>query len=486
VSAESTDDALTIRTAPLETIARAVRAKTLTATEVAQAYLAAIATHNPLVNAIVTLNREQCLEEMRSVDRATADHLGALAGLPFTVKDAIETAGLRTTAGISMFASHVPSRDAPAVAAFRGRGASVLGKTNVPPLNGGFDTVNRLFGRTNNPADLRRSPGGSSGGSAAAVAAGLSAFDVASDSAGSMIIPAHFCGVCAHKPTPSRIPAGGHIPPYPGSRGRPTTVVVGVLARTGSDLRFLVSSVLQPNESTAPVRSSTGETTIALWLDDDVFPVDHAVSAAIRKATERLPRNAYRVSVVENAPELRAFAECCAQLVGADNADLVPTFVAEQNAVRRASSGVEFDLGREVARGAMLSHREWLHLCDRRSALQDQLAELFLVADVVICPPCSTTAFEHVGRRRNGPRYVEVNGAKRPLADVMAWSAISTVGAVPATVVPVGASDGLPIGAQVLAPPGGDELALRVAADLSGVSEFGWREPVWESMGDAQ
>ncbi|MDQ5850286.1 MAG: amidase family protein, partial [Pseudomonadota bacterium] len=185
----------------------------MSASELVELHLARIARHNPALNAICTLDEAGARRRAAEADRALArgELWGALHGVPMTIKDALETAGLRTTAGHPPLKDHVPTRDAPAVARLRRAGAILLGKTNVPPLSADYRADNPIFGRSNNPWDLARTPGGSTGGGAAAVAAALSAFDVGSDLAGSVRTPAHFCGLFALKASERRIPNTGHI-----------------------------------------------------------------------------------------------------------------------------------------------------------------------------------------------------------------------------------------------------------------------------------
>ena len=231
-------------------IAAAVRAGEVSALEVVEAHLAHIHQHNPSLNAIVTLDEEGARAAARAADeaRARGEPLGPLHGVPVTIKDAIETAGLRTTVGSPLLADHVPDEDAVAVARLRAAGAIVLGKTNVPVLSAAAQTSNPIFGRTNNPWDVSRTPGGSSGGSAAAVASGMSPLDLGADIGGSLRIPASFCGVCSLKPTEHRVPTAGHIPPLP---GYPQAVrhmnTLGPLARTVDDLTLALRVIAGPH-----------------------------------------------------------------------------------------------------------------------------------------------------------------------------------------------------------------------------------------------
>jgi amidase len=227
-------------------LAEIIRQKTASATEVLEAHLQQIARHNPTLNAIVTLDEEAARQRAREADAALArgEVWGPLHGVPVTVKDAFETAGLRTTSSFRPLADYVPQRDATVVARLRAAGAVLLGKTNMPTLALDIQSNSPLFGRANNPWDTDRTPGGSTGGGAAAIAAGLSPLEVGSDIAGSLRLPAHYCGVLALKTSEHRVSMAGHIPAPPGApRGVRHMGVAGPLARSVADLRLALSLI---------------------------------------------------------------------------------------------------------------------------------------------------------------------------------------------------------------------------------------------------
>jgi amidase len=236
--------------ATVHELATGIRQRRMSATEVLDAYLAQIARHNPALNALVTLDAERARRRAHEADAALArgEVWGPLHGVPITIKDAIETAGLRTTSGFPPLADSIPATDATVVARLRAAGAIILGKTNLPTLCGDVQTDNPLFGRSNNPWDVARTPGGSTGGGAAAVAAGLSALEIGSDYGGSMRGPAHFCGVYALKPTDRRLPDAGHIPELPGApQGVRHMARIGPLARSVADLALALRLLAGPD-----------------------------------------------------------------------------------------------------------------------------------------------------------------------------------------------------------------------------------------------
>jgi len=228
-------------------IAAAIQDRIVSSRELLELYLDRVERFNPALNAIVTLDANRARSEADAADAAIArgDQLGPLHGVPITIKDAIETAGMRTTSGAKMLAEYVPAQDAVAVARLRAAGAIVFGKTNLPEFAGDAQTFNALFGTTNNPWDPERTPGGSSGGAAAAVATGLTGMELGSDLGGSLRIPAQFCGVYTIKPTWGIVPMTGHIPPPPDAQ---RDVDVGVIGPLTGRLRI----------STWPCRSSLG------------------------------------------------------------------------------------------------------------------------------------------------------------------------------------------------------------------------------------
>jgi amidase len=233
---------------PAHEIARLIRSGQRSACEVVEAHLRQIEIHNSRINAIVTLDTEDALRRAREADEALArgEVWGPLHGVPITIKDVFATAGMRTTSGSPRLAGYIPKEDATVVARMRAAGAILLGKTNTPEFAMSNHTDNRLFGRTNNPWDPSRTPGGSSGGAAAAIAAGFSALEIGADLGGSIRRPASYCGVFALKPTDLLVPHTGHIPPSPGVKSwglLRNLFSAGPLARSVQDLRLALEII---------------------------------------------------------------------------------------------------------------------------------------------------------------------------------------------------------------------------------------------------
>jgi amidase len=285
-------DELTFFTA--NELASIIRQHKASSQEVLQAHLSHIATLNPSLNAIITLDEEQACRRSKEADEALArgEIWGPLHGVPVTIKDVFETAGMRTTSSFRPLATYVPKQDATVVARLRQAGAIIMGKTNRPELAGDEQTNSPLFGRTNNPWNTGRTPGGSSGGSAAAVASGMSPLDIGSDIGGSIRNPAHFCGIFSLKPSDCRVPFTGHIPPPPGSKGRGLLryfLTPGPLARSVEDLLLALTIIAGPDERQwevppvplAPSHARDLRELRFAWSDDFGVPVSAEIRTAL-------------------------------------------------------------------------------------------------------------------------------------------------------------------------------------------------------------
>jgi len=268
---------------PAHRLAEAIRRRQLSSREVLDEYLARVERLNPPLNAVVTLDADAARAAADAADAAVArgDAVGPLHGVPMTIKDTYETAWMRTTCGLEAW-DHVPERDAEAVRRLRGAGAVIFGKTNTPTLAGDWQTFNPIFGTTNNPWDTTRTTGGSSGGSAAAVATGMTALELGSDIAGSIRVPSNWCGTCGHKPSWGVVPQRGHLPPAPGALADSDLQVMGPMARDVDDLELGLDILAGPAgdaavgwrlELPASRGASLRELRLAVWLDDPAYPV---------------------------------------------------------------------------------------------------------------------------------------------------------------------------------------------------------------------
>lgn len=461
----------------------AIRNREISSRELLEHYLKRIERYNPAINAIVTLDVERARQQAEDADAALArgDNLGPLHGLPITIKDTIETAGLRTTAGAPIHSAHVPMHDAPAVARLKAAGAIVFGKTNTPVFAMDGQSYNPIFGTTNNPWDLTRSPGGSSGGSAAALAAGLTGLEIGSDIGGSIRNPAHFCGVYGHKPTYDIIPLRGHIPGPPGSLSGADIAVLGPLARGAKDLSLALSLLAGPDqedglawrlELPSPRRGALRDYRVAAWLDDPACPIDAEVRNRLEATVEALRKEGVKVDeqarpALQFADALRTYLRL---LWAATSPGLPPEMF--QSLVDMASQlpWEDDSYPAQLAHGTTQLHRDWLLLNEKRAHYRVRWAEFFRNYDVLFCPITPTAAIPHDHSEPMMARTLQVNGQLRPYLDIVAWAGVIGMAYLPVTMAPVGrTSQGLPVGVQVVGPYLADRTTIDFARRLTDV-----------------
>ncbi len=454
-------DSLTYRSAV--EMARMIRDKKISPVELVQAHLDRIERLNPQLNAFVSVDSARALEAARKAEAAVLQGatVGPLHGVPVTIKSSIDVAGLRCETGSKLRAGHIAEADAPLVSRLKAAGAIVLGNTNVPEMLMAFETDNLLYGRTNSPWDLERTPGGSSGGEAAAIAAGCSAGGVGSDGAGSVRVPAHFSGICGLKPTPGRIPATGHYPPSLGPFA--LLGVVGPLARTVADLQLFFEAIAGPDKGdacAAPVplrRLSDAELRkirIGYFEDDGRTPVTPETCAAVRTAAEALKQQGFEVEPFR--PEGLERARQLLWLFFGFGARMLLGKEFEGRASNQVPALMQYAL-----QAPLLTAEELLNAWMERDQLVIGLAEQMEKFPVLLCPVCAVPAFRH------GERAWTINGQSISYLDAMSYTPWFNLLGNPGVVVPVGRSpEGLPIGVQVVARLHEEEVALAVAAQI--------------------
>lgn len=471
--------------APAGDLAAQLRAGTYSARELLDTCLRRVELHNQKINAVVTLDVDRARARADAIDSRRGG-LASLLGLPATIKDSFETAGLRTTCGAPQYSKHMPGTNADAVDLLAQAGMVLFGKTNVPIYTADLQSYNPLFGSTGNPWDPSRTCGGSSGGAAAAVAAGFSAFELGSDIGGSIRIPAHFCGVYGHKPSYGIVPMRGHIPPPPGSLSVPDLAVAGPIARSAADLGLLLEVLAgggtgaagSPKFALAEARATRLEDfRIAVWLDDPAFPVDEETGEPLRQMLEALRKAGAKVD--ETARPVLSLAEnfddYLRLLWPVTTAYLTEkAFARVQDAGR---SGAPDSTHAKLARYGGASHREWLQVNERRELVRAKWQAFFESFDVLLCPVGPVCAFPHDHSDDLMARTITVNGSQRWYWEQLAWISLATLAYLPATVAPVGRSTaGLPVGVQIIGPWLEDRTCIAFAnalADLVG----GYRPP---------
>ncbi len=450
-------------------LAKMIREKQVSSEEVVDAHLRRIEEVNPALNAVVVVTAERALSEARAADSALAkgNYKGRLHGVPMTIKDALETAGVVSTGGTKGRASFVPEQDATVVARLRGAGAILLGKTNLPELSLAGESDNLIYGRTNNPYDLSRTPGGSSGGEAAIIASGGSPFGIGSDSGGSIRQPAHYCGIAGIKPNTGRVPATGHFPRSDGLQ-KPMWGI-GPLARSVEDLS-LVLAVIAGVDGVDPgvVPMSLGDADevdvshlrVSFHTDvGDVKPTAET-SAAIRDAASALADAGMRVE--EDMPEaLNETMEFGAGLFGADGGAAIRA-VLESVGTTEVHPFIENELAYEGDSSTSIA--ELTAMMVRWDEYRSSMLAFMGDYDVILCPVHGYPAIPH-GTYQTVHRFTELY--------TMAYNLTGWPGAV----VRGGTSaEGLPIGVQVVAGPWREDVALAVARRIE-MDLGGWRPP---------
>lgn len=460
-------------------ILQQIQAGQVSVFEVLERLLERIEQHNPALNAIVTLDAENARRRAREADDALArgERWGPLHGLPVTIKDAFETERLRSTCSYPPLTDNVPDQDAAAVARLRDAGAIVVGKTNLPPLASDFQTVSPIFGRTNNPWDLNRTPGGSTGGGGAAVAAGLSYLELGSDLAGSIRIPAHFCGVFGFVPTVGRVPREGHLPRQePGNRVG-EFLRVGSLARSVADLRLVFQTIAgpylaEPDLPPVALGESQPRRLQSLrigWYDDlDGAPLTSEVRAALTGFAQSLA--ACGCHVERCAPPDGSFA--LARQI--HNRIFMTAMGAMLPPIPRL-------MGRYLGgvRAFGLDLKDYLQAETQKAMVTAQLDAYLGQWDAWLCPVTATVAFPHHPAKGNFggvPVYrdpIEMDGMRLDYyAATNALTIPFNVTGHPVVVIPIGRSkEGLPVGVQVVGGRWRDMALLDVAEALSTIVE---------------
>lgn len=435
-------------------LTRSIQAGEITSTELLNIYLNRIQKYNSDINAVVAMDTDAARARAAKADKALAQgqNWGPLHGLPMTVKDVFEVVGMPATSGDPELKDYIPNRNAIAVQRLIDAGAIIVGKTNVPYHALDIQSYNEIYGTTNNPWDLSRTPGGSSGGSAAALAAGLTPLELGSDLGGSVRFPAHYTGTFGHKPTFGIVPRYGHIPPMPGRvpqhmMPKVPLFVVGPLARTADDLELALKVLTTPSSG------------------------DESAHRPALLPPRRQQFSKYRVAAWFTDPYSRS------------EIDTEILSILEQTIIKIRKAGLTVD---EKARPDSVLHRmnfihvkivehllsrplplpEWV--ITEQKEIQSSWDAFFKKYDILLTPVSLTAAFPHDHEGTILTRELKVNGKKKDMINNMAWTRIANVSGLPATVAPVGFSkSGLPVGIQIIGPRLEDLSTIAFARGLS-------------------
>lgn len=469
-------------------LAAEIKSGEVSSRELVEAQLKRIDEMDGETNLVVTRDDERVLREADAADkkRAKGDALGPLHGVGITIKDSFMTQGMRTTSGAPELRNFVPDEDALPVARYREAGAVIMAKTNLPLYAGDAQSFNEVMGTSCNPWDVSRTPGGSSGGSAGALAAGFTPLELGSDIGGSIRGPATHCGVTGHKPSYGLVPAIGQIPGPPGTLTQADIAVAGPMGRTVDDLELGLEILAGPAPWDAkgyrldlrpPRWSKTTEYRVAVWLDEESCPLERDVRRLILSAAEKLQAEGARIDV-DARPDFKfdEAVSCFDRLLGA----AMCGGFSRQQIEDLATKGASGDLASAkqlASEHASQRHRSWLSSNEKRLQLRAKWETFFQDWDVVLMPAMPTVAIPHDHSHPMVQRKILVDGEERPYIDQLKWAGLVGVAFLPSTVVPVGISkSGLPVGVQVVGPFLEDRTTLDVARRIESTSG-GFKRP---------
>jgi amidase len=454
---------------------RLLRSRKISARELLDLCWAQVEKHNPALNAVIVSDITRARKAASAADRRlkAGKPKGAFDGVPMTIKESFDWTGTPTSWGDPRFARSIAKSDAVALTRLTEQGAIIFGKTNVPLMLADWQSFNAIYGTTNNPWDLTRSPGGSSGGSAVALSTGMSALEVGSDIGASIRNPAHYCGVYGHKPTYGIVPMRGQF--LPGIVTPSDISVAGPMARSARDLTAMLKLLAGPDGAEARAsrldlppapQKSFRDFRVAVMLTDPVSEVDQPVQDLLGQLVKFLSKKVKRLSLTARP----AFPTREAM-------DIYITLL--RAATSRRQSDAEFALNQKrvadfrpdddsyfahMTRAYVVAHRSWLAANERRHQMRLLWDRFFDDWDVMICPAAASAAFPHDQQGERHERTIPVNGHKVPTTDQLFWAGYSGGYYLPSTVAPMGlTSQGLPAGVQIITRQYGDFTSLRFA-----------------------
>ena len=443
-------------------IANAIREGKTSACEVLEDYITQIERYNPSINALVVLDFEGARTQAKAIDqrRSHGEALGPLAGVPVSIKEAFAVEGMATTCGFESYLDQVPTFDAPAVQALKRADAVTIGKSNIPTSLSGFGCKNPVYGQTSNPWSNDRTPGGSSGGSGAAIASRFSALDLASDLSGSIRIPSSWCGVTGFRPSPGKLSKRGHLPWPLDTALEPPESVPGLIGVTASDLAYGWQAVLsttpgyqEPKQTLLPTTHNARSLRIGCWLGSDVLWVSQEVAAALLNVTETLSTLGHNLQSYQ--PQF-------------DEAEVI------QLARRLTDAEITFGLNEEVWESwdhKAFTTRNYLQDLNTIERLRQMIDRDLKRFDIIICPatPIVAPTAKEVD---NANQLISVEQNYMELRSISDWSLVTSIFHLPSVTIPIGLSkDKLPIGMQVVSRCGMDLEVLFAAQVLELVTK---------------
>ena len=451
------------------------------ARELLDHFLDRVEQHNPAINAIIWKDADRARSEADASDRRriAGEATGALDGLPVTVKESFDLAGAPTTWGVPEYSGNIASTDSAVVEKYRGAGAVIYGKTNVPFMLADWQSFNAIHGTCNNPWDLTRTPGGSSGGSGAALAAGLTGLDAGSDIGASIRNPAHYCGVFGHKPTWGIVSGRGQA--LPGDHAPTDIAVVGPLARSVADLKLAFELLAGADGPAArgwrlalpaPIRTDLRGFRVGVLLSDPQADVEQSYQDAIAALARWLEKEGASVEIgaAPDFPTSEAMEVYTMLLRAATSKRLSDEMIARAREDLSCLPAHAFPYRRRMLEAQIMLHRDWLRWNERRYDLIAGWEEWFETYDLLLCPAASSPAFPHDQAGERHDRTITVNGRSQPAVDQLFWAGYPCGYYLPSTVAPIGLVDGLPVGIQIV----GRQFADLTCLHMAGLIEEGY------------
>ena len=470
-------------------LASLVRTGKIGCLELLDHYIARVEAHDGKINAVVVRDFERARKRAKAQDRhRKTGATGKLFGVPITVKESFDMAGLPTTWGIPGLEATNATTDALAVQRLMSQGANPFGKTNVPIHLGDWQSFNAIYGTTNNPWDLARGPGGSSGGAAAALAAGLTGLELGSDIGASIRNPAHYCGVFGHKPTWGICPPLGQT--LAGNVALTDIAVIGPMARAAEDLSLGLDAIAGPEAIDAGLRlklpppRTTGfkGLRVAIMPTHPLSEVDEAIQSRLADLAKFLRKEGAKVSLTARPDyDMTLGHQLYIMLLRATTSGRSTDEQIAQFAEQAASLPAEdVSYPALMARGVSMRHRDFLRGHEQRERMRRAWFDFFQQWDVFLCPAAAGTAMHHNQQGERWERMIDVNGRQVSVIDQMFWAGVSCFFQLPGTVAPLGFKDGLPFGVQIVGPQYGDRTTIELAKLL----EKSWQgfvaPPGWE------
>ena len=466
-------------------LVKALKKKKISSLELLEFYIERYKRLNPRINAIVATDFENARKRARAADAAFArgEDWGPLHGLPMTIKDNIEVVGMPTTYGMPLFKNFMPSKNTDVVQSLLNAGAIIFGKTNLPLMGMDTQSFNEVYGQTNNPWDVTRTPGGSSGGAAAALASGLTGLEIGNDIGGSLRIPSHFCGIYGHKPSYNIVTMHGGDKPWKllDAKYIHTDYVMdidlavnGPLARSAEDLKLAMDIIVgSPSyQSKAikiklpqPRKTSLKEFRVGLWLDDPIFPPDTEVKNCLQNITDRLAKAGVNLKTKKPDIELKRCHELRNALETMTMSHTQPQQYFDWAVSQLKTLKDDDHSGMAMwVRAITAYHRDWNRLNYIRAMIRQKWADYFNEFDVLLCPVVRIPAFPH-DHTEIRKRVTRFNDQDMNHWDVVGpWNSLSLVAYLPATVAPIGfTSKGLPVGIQIVGPYLEDHTPIQFA-----------------------